>query len=113
MLPEPEEGGLLRLFSKVKSLFVNKLRYIATSVTEQRYVFICCRVHLLCEYNDGIHFVEHSEGFPLTTPKEFVKKAAPVLKWTLKLMKLGSAVGKCFGFPIPGMSVVSPIIICC
>lgn len=62
----------------------------------------------MCEYNDEIHFVEGSEGFPLTTPKEFVKKAAPVLKWTLRVMKVGSAIGKCFGFPIPGMSYFHP-----
>lgn len=47
--------------------------------------------------------MEGSEGYLLESPKEFVKKAAPVLKVTMKLLKVGSALGKCFGFPIPGV----------
>jgi hypothetical protein len=57
-------------------------------------------LYLLCEHEDCVHFTEHA-GYELTEPKDFVRKAAPILSLTLKIVDaaLGVTMGDMVSIP--------------
>eukprot|EP00741_Cyanophora_paradoxa_P002817 tig00000630_g2735.t1 len=56
------------------------------------------RLHLLCECPGEAHLTEH-EGYPISRPKEFFRRAGPYLATALKLLSI--AAGAAVGLSVP------------